>query len=144
MITVNGKPQGQTPIEISLVRRRRGQIIRIESPGYNPLEIQVGRDASAPNYVTDALFGAAAGGLIALALASAKDHHDFWTAFAVYAPAGAAVRILVDLLIGAEAPPGSRELLVKLTRAIGPPRVETMSIEAKEFKTVKWIRIHGD
>ena len=144
MITVNRKTQGQTPIEIRLIKRRRGQIIRIESPGYDPLEIRVGQDATAPNYVTDALLGAAAGGLIALAQASAKDHHDFWTALAVYAPAGAAIRILIDLLIGAADPPRSRELLVKLTKAVGPPRVETMSIAAEEFKTVKWIRIHGD
>jgi hypothetical protein len=34
--------------------------------------------------------------------------------------------------------------LVKLTRAVGPPRVDTMFIEAKEFKAVKWIRVHGD
>jgi hypothetical protein len=144
MVIVNRKPRGQTPIEIRLIRRKKGQIVRIESPGYDPLEILVGRDASAPDYVADALLGAAAGGLIALAQASSSVHRSFWTELAIDAPAGAAVRILIDLILDTGNSAGSRELLVKLTRAVGPPRVDTMFIEAKEFKAVKWIRVHGD
>jgi hypothetical protein len=141
-VTVNRSPQGQTPIEIRLVRRKKGQIIRIESPGYNPFEIEVGRDSSAPNYIGDAIWGAAAGGLIALAQTSARGEQDFWADLAIDAPAGAAIRVLVDLIIGPGNASRSRELLVNLTKASQPPRVDTMSLEAKEFRDVKWIRIH--
>lgn len=141
-ISVNHKPQGQTPIEIRLAKRRRGQVIRIESPGYNPLEIQVGRDTTAPNYLMDALLGVTAGGLVALAQATSKDGQNFWTELAVDAPVGATIRLLIDLIPDERNGLGSRELLVTLTKADEPPRVDSMFIDAKEFRNVKWIRVH--
>lgn len=143
-VSINQKLQGQTPIEIRLARRRSPQVIRIESPGCNPLEIQVGRDAAAPNYLGDTLLGAAAGSLIALAQATAKGPHHFWTDLAIDVPAGAAIRILVDLIIDEDTGLRTRELLVTLTKAGQPPRVETMVIDAKAFKDVKWIRVRRD
>ena len=39
-VIVNGVQQGVTPLEIRLARKEKGQVIRIESPGYNPIEIR--------------------------------------------------------------------------------------------------------
>jgi len=33
---------------------------------------------------------------------------------------------------------------VTLTRADGPPRVDTMNIDADDFRNVKWIRVRRD
>ena len=143
-VSVNGKPQGATPVEIRLARRKRGQVIRIESPGYNPVEIQVGRDASAPNFLADALLGAAVGGLIAFAQVSSNDDYDFWTELAIDAPVGAALRLLFDLIPGKGHPLKPTDLIVTLMKAEGPVRVDTMIVDADVFRNVKWIRVRRD
>jgi hypothetical protein len=143
-VSVNHKPGGRTPVDIRLARRRKGQVIRIESPGCNPLEIEIGRDTSAPDYLGDALLGAAAAGLVAVAHTTAKGDQDFWTDLAIAAPAGAAIRILIDLTAGEQKGSRTQELLVTLRKAEEPPLVETKFISAKEFKNVKWIRVHRD
>jgi len=40
-VSVNGLPQGATPLEVRLARKPKGQVIRIESPGYYPVEIRL-------------------------------------------------------------------------------------------------------
>ena len=45
-VSVNGMQEGTTPLEIRLVRREKGQVIRIEAPGYNPFEIRTQRNIS--------------------------------------------------------------------------------------------------
>jgi hypothetical protein len=143
-VSVNGKPQGATPVEISLARRKRGQVIRIESPGYNPVEIQVGRDATAPDFLADALLGAAVGGLVAFAQASSNDDDNFWTELAIDAPVGAALRLLLDLVPGKGHTLTPRDLIVTMTKNDGKPRVDTMVVDADEFRNVKWIRVRID
>jgi len=143
-ISVNGKPQGTAPVEIRLKRRRRGHVIRIESRGYNPFEIQVGRDATAPRFLMSALLGATVGGLVAAAQATSRVHRDFWADLAIDAPVGAAMFLVIDLMPGKERPSRERELAVTLTKAEGTPRVDTMSVAAGDFLKIKWIRVHRD
>jgi hypothetical protein len=144
-ISVNGRPQGATPVEISLGRRRGEQVIRIESPGYNPFQIQVGGDRTAPNFSKSLLLGAAAGGLVAVAQTTSTAHHySLWKELAIDAPVGAALFVLIDLIPKKENIVRSRELLVTLTKASGTPRVEMMRIEAADFRAIKWIRVHRD
>jgi hypothetical protein len=40
-IALNGAALGVTPVEIRLDRKQKNQVIRIELPGYNPVEIRV-------------------------------------------------------------------------------------------------------
>ena len=143
-IIVNGKPRGAAPVEIRLNRRRRGQVIRIESRGYNPFEIQVGRDAAAPRFLMSALLGATVGGLVAAAQATSRVHRDFWADFIVDVPVGAAMFLVIDLMPGEERLLRERELAVTLTKAEGTPRVDTMSVAAGDFLKIKWIRVHRD
>ena len=143
-VRVNGKPRGITPIEIRVGRRRKDQVIRIESPGYNPVEIQVGRDATVPNLLLSAIVGAVDGGLGALAVSTWVRHRHLPTDLAIAVPVGAAVFLLNDLIPHEGKVLRSKELLVTLAKASGTPRIDTMRIEADDFQNIKWIRIHRD
>jgi hypothetical protein len=143
-VGVNGKPQVATPVEIKLARRKRGQVIRIESPGYNPVEIQVGRIATAPNLLAEALLGALVGGMIAFSEATFTSYDDFWTHLAIYAPAGAAFRVLFALIPSKGHVSNPQDLIVTMTKADGTPRVDTIIVDAEHFQNIKWIRVHRD
>ena len=144
IVSVNGKTQGVTPIEIRLGRRRSGKIVRFESPGYFPFEIQVGRDATVPNLLNSAIVGAVVGGMLALAEYTWERHRHFPTELAIDVPVGAASLLLVDLIPHEGKILRSKELLVTLTKAEGAPRVDTMRIDADDFRKIKWIRARRD
>jgi len=38
----------------------------------------------------------------------------------------------------------AKEIIVRLKKADGPPRVDTILLDAEELKNVKWIRVHRD
>ena len=40
-VLVNGAPQARTPTRLDLVRRRSGQVVRIEMQGFEPVEIRL-------------------------------------------------------------------------------------------------------
>ena len=143
-VSVNGIQRGSTPVEIKLARRKRGQVIRIESPGYNPVEIRVKRGATTTNFLTDALLGAVVGGMIAFSEATFTNYDDFWTHLAIYAPASAAVRVLFDLIPSKGHASNPQDLIVTLTKADGTPRVDTIIVDAEDFQNIKWIRVHRD
>ncbi len=143
-VGVNGKPQAATPVEIRLAKRKRGQVIRIESPGYNPVEIQVGRIVTAPNFLAEALLGASIGGTIALCEATSASFDDFLTHLAIYASAGAAFRVLFELIPSKGHASNPQDLIVALTKADGTPRIDTIIVGPENFLSIKWIRIHGD
>src|SRR5512144_2446453 len=42
-VFVNGVRYGETPLRLFLARKHKGPVIRIESPGYDSVEIRVGR-----------------------------------------------------------------------------------------------------
>ena len=82
--------------------------------------------------------------MVALAQTTSMAHRNIWTEFAVDVPVGAAIFLLIDLAIHEENVLRSRELLVTLTRTDGTPRVDTVSSDAGEFLTIKWIRVNRD
>ena len=49
---------------------------------------------------------------------------------------------LIDLAFGKTYNLDSKELTVTLTKADGPPRVNTMLVD--DFQNVTWIRVHRD
>ena len=51
---------------------------------------------------------------------------------------------LLDLASGRIYTLKPTELIVTLEKADGTPRVETMFIDADDFRSIKWIRVHRD
>ncbi len=146
-VIVNGQQQGVTPLEIRLVRKKKGQVIRIESPGYNSVEIQVERKNSTFTFLGSSVMGAAFGFGIAYAIAWAHmgDSTDSGNPLGVAAIMVMTVTFpLVDRSFGKGYDLNPTELSVTMTKADGTPRVDTMKINAEDFQNIKWIRIHRE
>jgi hypothetical protein len=141
-VIVNGAQQGVTPLEIRLVRREKGQLIRIEAPGYNPFEIRTQRKISFQTILGNIVLGA---GVAALAYGMENMGFGERKRVSILDIAGtAALFTIIDASSkkGYEFEP--TDLIVTLTKADGPPRIETMYIDTDDFQNVKWIRVHRD
>jgi len=149
-VIVNGVEQGVTPLEIRLPRKRKAQVIRIESSGYNPFEIQMKRKISAAMLLGDYVLGAGLGYVAAIVAAGEGDPLDpvswfDWMKPLMYGSlAGILAFSLVDLASGKVYMMKPKELSISLSKADGTPRVDTMLIDAEEFQNIKWIRVHRD
>ena len=144
-VIVNGIEQGVTPLEVSLTRKQKGQVIRIESPGYNPYEIQLKRR---PSYITD-LADIALGGTLGIVIINAYIAGDPETKdFVIVGPlvilAVGLLPIIVDRISKKSFEFRPKNLTVMMRKAGGTPRVDTIVIEAEDFKNIKWIRVHRD
>jgi len=73
-----------------------------------------------------------------------EPHSHLPTELAIDVPVGAAILLLIDLIPPEGKILRSKELSVTLTKAEGTPRVDTMSINADDFRKIKWIRVHRD
>ena len=150
-VIVNGAEQGVTPLEIRLPRKRKAQVIRIESSGYNPFEIQVKRKISAAMLLGDYVFWGGLGGAVGIYVFDHAEGEPFdpnlgegiMTALACCA-AGILASSLVDLASGKVYMMKPKELSISLSKADWPLRVDTMLIDAEEFQNIKWIRVHRD
>lgn len=144
-VFVNGMREGITPVEISLPRKIKNRVIRIESAGYDPVEIRLKRSLSADNVFGNIFLGGAGGALNGLFygwIASAPDNLLGWIA-AAGAAAGIVVAELVDMSrSGYTLHP--TELEVTLKKTDGTPRVDTIFVKADELRNVKWIRVRKD
>ena len=144
-VSVNGVQQGTTPVEVRLARKDKGQIIRIESPGYNPVEIRVRRRFSGIHVLADVLLGTVLGGGIALSRALKYDETlEFGTQLLLWVPAGIATFLIADAATSAGYTFKPADLTVTLSRAEGSPRVDTMLVDAEDFQNIKWIRVRRD
>jgi hypothetical protein len=153
MVVINGQQWGPTPLQIWLARKEKDQVIRIESAGYNPFEIRVKRGTSGGALLGDVFLGAATG-FVATWLAAIIAHEDLislWgeptsyeKALDYMIPAGIAGLTLIDLGVGKIYTLKPKELNVILTRVEGTPRVDTLLMDADDFQSVKWIRVHRD
>jgi hypothetical protein len=138
-----------TPLEIKLAREEKGQVIRIESPGFNPVEIRPKRKMSELPVIGNVLIGAVCGVTTAIVWSHAHDE-DIWGGFKAMAIGFSATCgftgffTLLDFGFtkGYEFRP--RDLTVTLTKAEGPPRVDTMFVDAGDFRNINWIRVHRD
>lgn len=152
-ISINGQQQGVTPLEIRLAKKKKDQVIRIESAGYNPYEIRVKRGISPWVVLMDVVSGAASGLGAALLYAGITNEpwvstdHDAFDSEKVLVLAISAAIIgfpLLDLASGKIYTLKPAELTVTLTKADGTPRVDTMFVDADNFLNVKWIRVRRD
>jgi len=147
-VIVNGVQQGVTPLEIRLARKEKGQVIRIESPGYNPLEIRPKRKMPAGPIAGNFLIGLIPGAVPAIAYNLEHDDEEgdgtrtmlIWVLAA--AACGAALTAIDSGGSGYELNP--KDLTVTLSKADGTLRVDTMFLNPDEFRNVKWIRVHRD
>jgi hypothetical protein len=147
-VIVNGFEKGVTPIEIRLVRAEKNQVFRIESPGYDSVEIRLKRKLPGRIILGNFLLGLIPAVVPAGMWGVANNDEDN----------AEAVGILIELL-GAVAFGGlldwadaggngyslePRELTVTLTKADGTPRVDTMVVNENELRNIKWIRVRKD
>lgn len=148
-VIVNGQQQGVTPLEIRLVRKKKGQVIRIESQGYNSVEIRPLRKMSVGpiigNFFLGLIPGVGGAYIYALATTRCQSESAYDTEMMLSWLLGAAAFGGLFTLIdsghkGFELAP--KELVVTLTKADGPPRVDTILIDADDFYNIKWIRVH--
>jgi hypothetical protein len=152
-VIVNGAQKWVTPLELRLPRNKKGQVIRIESEGYNPVEIRLQRKMPGGTYISNFLFGFVTGAVVTFAWAEARREAigeegidevpgliPFWilsslafgTIFTVFDGSGS----------GYSLNPG--DLAVTLTKADGMPRVDTIFIDAEDFQNIKWIRVRRE
>jgi len=152
-VSVNGQQQGATPLEIRLSRKVKDQVIRIESAGYNPLEIRVKRGISAGKLIMDVVSGAASGVIVALLYAGITDEplvtthpagFDSETVLVIAVPALMVAYPLIGSASGRVYSLRPTELTVTLTKVDGPARLETVLVDAKDLRNIKWIRVRKD
>ncbi len=149
-VIVNGIEQGVTPLVLKLDRILKGPIIRIEAPGYNPVEIRPRRRISADSILGSFLLGLVPGIVPALLLLGSdhakSDPTDEPAILSAYFKSAAVLGGLFALtdIGGRGYTLTPKNLTVTLTRADGTPRVEAMLVDADDFRNIKWIRVHRD
>jgi hypothetical protein len=148
-VIVNGQQQGVTPLEIQLVRKKKGQVIRIESPGYNPVEIRPQRKMSVGPVIGNFFLGLIPGFGVTYIYAGARDiNFEVTETYLAWLLSTAAIGGLFTLIDSSYSGKGymlkPEELTVTLKEADGTPRVDTILIDADDFYNIKWIRIHRD
>lgn len=144
-VSVNGTEQGTTPLEVRLTRKQKGQVIRIESPGYNPCEIQLKRRPSIVMDLASVSLGVALGSVITSAYI--EDDPDIKSALTIVPLLFAAPAMLflsIDRISKKSFEFKPKSLTVTLTKAHGTPRVDTMLVDAGDFQNITWIRVHRD
>ena len=149
-VIVNGMAIGVTPLAMRLPRWEKGRVIRIESRGYNPVEIRLRRKFSADSIPGNFLLGLVPGILPAMAWLGSShtktEPSEERTILSIYFKSAVvlgAIFALTDIGSGKAYTATPKNLTVTLTRADGRPRVDTMIIDADDFLNVKWIRVRG-
>jgi len=143
-VIVNGERQGVTPLAIRPVRKVKGQLIRIEYPGYDPFEIRLIRQTSGGPFLGNILLGLIPA--IAPAGIWSLGHHGQGTLMMWFFSAAALGALFTagDTSSGAIYEFKPEVITVTLTKAVGTPRVRTLLVDAGEFRNVKWIRVRKD
>ncbi len=140
-VFVNGVRQGETPLGLFLARKHRAPVIRIESPGYDPVEIRVGRRTLGSAIVGNILWGIVPA-VYPAARYSLSHHGDgAYVAWLLWAAAFGAVFTVFDTATGSINEFVPKEIVVTLKKANGPPRVDTILLDEETFRNVKWIRV---
>ena len=151
-VSVNGIQQGMTPFELRLARKEKGPVIRIEYPGYNPVEIRAKRKMSGRSVLGSFLLGATCGLPITFYFGQYYlGEATIGEVLGVELLSTAAIGGLFMILDYTPITPSTKgfefspkEFNATLTKIDGTPRVETIFLDADEFQNIKWIRIHRD
>ena len=147
-VSVNGVRQGVTPLGIRLARKQKVQVVRIESPGFNPIEIRPQKKRSGKNILGNAFLGVIVGYGAAFAYSWATEGLEVENVLDISYPAWLVGTLafsgLFTLIDSERYSFTPSEFTVTLTRAEGPPRVDTMLVDADDFVNIKWIRVRKD
>lgn len=137
-VSVNGMQEGTTPLEIRLVRREKGQVIRIEAPGYNPFEIRTQRNISFKTILGNIVLCA---GMAAFNSGMDMGFGENKRVSILDIASTAALFTIIDAISKKWYEFKPIDLTVTLTKADGPPRVDMMLVDADGFANIKWIRV---
>ena len=143
-VSVNGQPQGVTPLELNLSRKRPNQVIRIESPGYDPFEIRLMKKTWGGSFIGNILLGLLPGIVPAAAYSLSHEGKGVEGIWVLSAAGFGAIFTLFDSASGAANTIVPKEITVTLTKADGSPRVDTLLIDADGLQDIKWIRVRRD
>lgn len=142
-VFVNGVRQGETPLGLFLARKHKGPVIRIEAPGYDPVEIRVGRKTTGLAVLGNILLGVIPAVVPAARHSLAHDGEGALTIWFLWAAAFGAAFTVFDTATGSINEFAPKEIVVTLKKSNGPPRVETILVAEEDFRDIKWIRIRG-
>lgn len=141
-VFVNGKPKGSAPTVVWLARSKRGQVIRFESPGYDPVEVRIVRRTNVVPYVLDAGLGIVLSTAYEGAAYLAHDERSSTTWLSL--PLCIGIPVAIDLASGKAVTLGPKTLSVTLTKAGGPPRLHTISVDAKDLPDLERIVVRKE
>ncbi len=148
-VYVNGAPQGTAPLVITLDRKMKDHVLRVEYPGYHPVEIRPQRDTSGMglpiigNILAGAVLGFPGAYVASLLLGRTSDPELFAT-WAIGGLLFSTLPIVLDFSSGAAYTLSPKELTVTLEKFDGPPRVATLFLGPDELRNIKWIRVRKD
>lgn len=143
-VSINGRPQGVTPIGLHLSRRTPPVVIRIESPGYKPFEIRLVKRTWGGAFIGNLLLGLLPGFVPAAAYSLSHDGKGYEGIWVLSAAGFGAVFTIFDNLSGAANTLEPKELTVTLMRSDGTARIDTLLLDADDIRRVKWIRVQRD
>jgi hypothetical protein len=143
-VSVNGRPQGVTPLSLRLGRNARNQVIRIESPGYDPIEIRLIRQPAGAPFFGNLLLGLMPAIVPASIYSLMHDGQGFLMTWTLGAAAFGMLFTAVDSGTGAINDFEPKDVSVRLTKADGTPRVVTKLVVVEDVRNVKWIRVRRD
>ena len=142
-ITVDGRPMGRTPALIWLTRKAKVHVIRVDYPGYGPVEIRTSRAPSGTAFLGDLVMGFVCS-LPLTAYQSLSDHH---TTFGLNALGFIGLFVLLDVAQGGIYDLWPKELtvtLVRLTGEAGGDGVRTVVVAPEAMRELVWIRVRLD
>ncbi len=144
-VWVNGKKSGTAPLRLNVPRHGPRSVIRIEYPGYRPVEIRAKRRVPVGAIMGDILLGLGVGYLVAFIIYMEKGGEtvDFGRLTAVSVPASIGACLLVDAVAGTN-DISPDDLIVNLTKADGKPKTKTVFLNADDFSGLRWIRVRLD
>lgn len=152
-VWADGEDLGFTPLNLVL-KKNKDHLIRVEKPGYNPLEIRVSKKSSGSLAVSIlgngwslGTMGFFAGLLIGAALQGDKSmsiQETFNILFlspVLCGVAGTAIGVAVDVGSGAVYTLSPADLSLTLTRIESETRPEVIVLDPGRVQDIKWIRI---
>ena len=143
-ITVDGIEVGYAPLELKL-DKRKSHTVRIERPGYNPLEIRIARKI--PLLLSSVFLNWLSGGgvillvpaffITAAIFPNLSWSDGLWRTWIIAGSLG----LLADFASGAIYTLSPHQLFVTLTKMEGKPQPNFILVDSEQFQNIKWIRI---
>jgi len=145
-IIVDGEEMGFAPLILKLKRKKKSHIIRVEKPGYNPLEIRITRKTPTAGILGNLLLGGSMVSVGAIGFFRSDYSNATPSPLGIVGLIGGGVLLLtapfiVDIISGADHVLYPKELNVTLKKQEGEPQPDLILLDAEQFQNIKWIRI---